>query len=72
MNSLSTGSPTQHLLDACVPNYVGTRTYARKIKKHGNTWAAVGAYHSETPTLRDAYARRIHDIVDGQNSGASR
>lgn len=66
------GITPQHLLDACVSDYVGAWMYARKIRKHGNTWAAVGAYHSETPILRDAYARRIHDIVYGQNSGASR
>lgn len=53
----------QHLLDACVSDYVGAWMCARKIKKHGNTWAAAGAYHSGRPTLRDAYARRIHDIV---------
>ena len=43
--------------------FVGAWLYAKKVRRHGNTWAAVGAYHSETPHLRDAYARKIHDLV---------
>jgi hypothetical protein len=38
--------------------------YAKKVRKHGNTWTAVGAYHSETPHLRDAYAKRIKRWID--------
>lgn len=29
----------------------------------GNTWQAIGAYHSETPHLRDEYARNIHAVL---------
>lgn len=54
-----------HLQDGCVSAFVGAWMYRKKIERHGNTWKAVGAYHSETPEKRDAYARRIHKIVQG-------
>lgn len=57
------GVAPEHLLDPCVSDFVGAWLYAKKVRRHGNTWAAVGAYHSETPHLRDAYARKIHDLV---------
>lgn len=37
--------------------------YAKKVKRHGNTWAAVGALPLGDAALRDAYARKIHDLV---------
>lgn len=52
------------LLDACTSVYVGAWLYAKKVRKYGNTWTAVGAYHSETPHLRDAYANRIKRWID--------
>jgi len=57
------GIGPRHLQDACVSAFVGAWLYRKKVVKHGNTWVAVGAYHSETPHLRDAYARRVHAIV---------
>jgi hypothetical protein len=66
------GIAPEHLFNGCVSDYVGGWMYAKKVRKHGNTWTAVGAYFSETPHLRDAYARRIHDIVYGQNNGVGR
>lgn len=47
------------LLDGCTSVYIGAWTYSKKIAKHGNTWHAVGAYHSETPLYRDRYAAQI-------------
>ncbi len=57
------GIGPQHLTDACVSAYVGAWKYRSKVNKHGNTWTAVGAYHSETPVYRDAYAAKIAAIV---------
>lgn len=48
--------------DQCKNIYVGAWHYKRMIAKYGNTWAAVGAYHSETPHLRDAYAADVYRI----------
>lgn len=33
------------------------------LVRYGNTWQAIGAYHSETPHLRDEYARNIHAVL---------
>ena len=53
------------LLDECVSSYVGAWHYSKKVHKHGNTWTAVGAYHSETPYFNERYQRLIHnELVD--------
>lgn len=54
------GIHRQHLLDACINIHVGAWILARQIRKYGNTWQAVGAYHSATPDLNVRYARRVH------------
>jgi len=51
------------LLDQCKNIYVGAWHYKKMIRKYGNTWYAVGAYHSETPGLRDAYAAGVYKIM---------
>ncbi|HTH60928.1 MAG TPA: lytic transglycosylase domain-containing protein [Paraburkholderia sp.] len=51
------------LMEPCNNVYIAAWHLRQKINKYGNTWAAVGAYHSETPSLRDRYAQQIADIV---------
>lgn len=58
----SYGVAPADLLDPCKNIYVGAWHYRSKINKHGNTWTAVGAYHSETPSKRDRYARSVYNI----------
>lgn len=58
------GIGPKHLFDPCVSAYVGAWRYRKMINKYGNTWAAVGAYHSETPFHRDKYSRLIYDVVE--------
>lgn len=48
--------------DQCKNIYVGAWHYKLMIQKYGNTWTAVGAYHSETPKLRDQYAADVYRI----------
>jgi soluble lytic murein transglycosylase-like protein len=57
-------APTR-LFDGCVNVYVEAWLLKQKMNKYGNTWKAVGAYHSETPDKRDAYARSIRTILIG-------
>lgn len=57
------GIGAQDLRNGCVSAYVGAWMYRKKIEKYGNTWRAVGAYHSETPHIRDAYAARVQRRV---------
>jgi soluble lytic murein transglycosylase-like protein len=51
------------LLDQCKNIFIGAWHYKKMILKYGNTWKAVGAYHSETPALRDAYAAGVYRIL---------
>lgn len=50
------------LLDQCKNIYVGAWHYKKMIRKYGNNWKAVGAYHSETPKYRDPYAVDVYKI----------
>jgi soluble lytic murein transglycosylase-like protein len=52
------------LLDSCKSVFVGAWRLAKMVKKYGNTWDAVGAYHSETPYYRDLYKALIRQIID--------
>ncbi|MDR6448589.1 hypothetical protein J2794_004720 [Paraburkholderia terricola] len=51
------------LMSPCKNIYIAAWQLRRQIVKYGNTWAAVGAYHSATPALRDGYARQIAAIL---------
>ena len=59
----------EHLLDPCTNIFVGARHYKKMLMKYGNTWKAVGAYHSETPEIRDSYARSVETIFKRYNLG---
>ncbi|WP_233836518.1 lytic transglycosylase domain-containing protein [Paraburkholderia sp. ZP32-5] len=51
------------LMSPCKNVYIAAWQLRRQVIKYGNTWAAVGAYHSATPALRDQYARQIAEIL---------
>lgn len=51
------------LLDQCKNIYIGAWHYKKMVRKYGNTWTAIGAYHSETPHLRDRYAQGVFRIL---------
>lgn len=51
------------LFDGCKSVYVAAWMLRQKIEKHGNTWVAVGSYHSETPYFRDRYAAKVSGII---------
>jgi soluble lytic murein transglycosylase-like protein len=57
------GVPHRALTDPCINVYVAAWLLKQKMVKYGNTWRAIGAYHSESPKLRDAYARSIQKIL---------
>jgi soluble lytic murein transglycosylase-like protein len=57
------GVPPDALKDACVNTYVSAWILKQKMIRYGNTWKAIGAYHSETPQSRDEYARGIHAVL---------
>lgn len=60
----SSNLPSLHLtarsvMPMCANIQAGARLYRRAIHQFGNTWAAVGAYHSTTPILQQRYAQGI-------------
>ncbi|QOT81994.1 lytic transglycosylase domain-containing protein [Cupriavidus basilensis] len=59
------GVEAKTLYDGCASIYIGAWHLRRKMNKYGNTWTAVGAYHSETPALRDRYAASVVAIIRG-------
>lgn len=59
------GIPHRALTDPCVNVYVAAWLLKQKMVRYGNTWRAIGAYHSESPRERDAYARSIQAILVG-------
>ncbi|NVM77654.1 lysozyme-related protein Hpa2 [Duganella sp. SG902] len=57
------GIAPEQLMEPCVGVYVAAWHLRKMMLKYGNTWDAVGAYHSETPALRDSYKAAIQRIV---------
>lgn len=55
-------APAQ-LLDGCVNTYVAAWHLAKQVRAYGNTWFAVGTYHSKTPVHRDRYANQIYAVL---------
>lgn len=56
------GISAADLMDQCKNIFVGAWHYAKKVRRYGNTWTAVGAYHNERPGERDRYAREVYAI----------
>ena len=50
-------------MSPCKNVYIAAWQLRRQVIRYGNTWAAVGAYHSATPALRDEYARQIAGVL---------
>ena len=66
------GITREQLFDACINARVGAWILAAAMRRHGDTWQAVGNYHSATPALNRRYAwaayRRMvasADVPDG-------
>lgn len=55
-------TPT-NLLDPCVGSYVAAWHLGRQIQLHGNTWFAIGAYHSVTPYYNTRYQALIYNAM---------
>ncbi|KLD76638.1 lytic transglycosylase domain-containing protein [Xanthomonas hyacinthi] len=57
------GVSVRELMDPCASTYVAAWHLRQMMNKYGNSWAAVGAYHSETPAERDRYAQSVRQIL---------
>ena len=54
------GITARDLWEPCTNIHVGAWVLAQKIKKHGMTWEAVGAYNATTPQKRTHYAWKVY------------
>ena len=65
INSIHLPELKQHGIDAsdlhdpCKSAYIAAWLLRREMNRAGNTWEAVGRYHSNTPFHRDKYAAAI-------------
>lgn len=57
------GINAEGLRNECVNIYVAAWHLKKQMVKYGNTWNAVGAYHSENPRLRDQYAGMVRSTL---------
>jgi soluble lytic murein transglycosylase-like protein len=53
------GIGSEQLMQACPGIEVAAWLLAKQMVRYGNTWFAVGAYHSATPELNARYVGRI-------------
>ncbi|WP_235582331.1 lytic transglycosylase domain-containing protein [Rhizobacter sp. Root1221] len=59
------GIDARALGDGCTSAFVAAWHYGRQVQRHGNTWRAVGAYHSHTPARSAWYANAIAGVLMG-------
>lgn len=57
------GMSSQMLMDPCTNVMTGAYLLRLKMEKFGNTWQAVGAYHSTTDVHNVRYQRQIWESV---------
>ena len=62
------GIAPRDLLDPCVSVHVGAWVLAQKMRRHGNTWTAVGAYNAGSDVLRERYARKVMEALARRGS----
>ncbi len=53
------------LMDGCVASYVAAWHLKKQVKAYGNTWFAIGAYHSATPCYNSRYTAMIWNTLLG-------
>lgn len=59
------GIGPEDLHDVCLSSHVAALLLKRKMAVFGDTWAAVGAYHSTIPEKGERYIRKVRVVFDG-------
>lgn len=57
------GIVPNQLFDACTAIYVSAWHLSKQIAKWGNTWFAIGAYHSATPYYNSRYQALVNNAM---------
>lgn len=55
------GIQEKHLLDPCIGPYVAAWHLARQLRRYGENWWGVGAYHSTTPQHNQRYQVLVYN-----------
>lgn len=58
------GIDARDLHDVCIASHVASLLLARQMRRFGDTWTAIGAYHSTRPDKRDAYADKVREVFE--------
>ncbi len=59
----SHGIAPDDLLDGCIASYVAAWHLKKQITAYGNTWFAIGAYHSATPCFNKRYTGLVWNVL---------
>jgi soluble lytic murein transglycosylase-like protein len=62
------GVAPNDLLDPCVGTYVAAWHLAKQLTAYGNTWFAIGSYHSATPYFNSRYQALIYNAMVDLNA----
>lgn len=57
------GIHKRDLMNACKNTYVAAWLLRKSMDRYGNTWKAVGGYHSNTPGEREQYALKVRKAI---------
>lgn len=57
------GIAQRDLLNGCISSYVAAWHLKKQINAYGNTWFAVGAYHSATPCFNQRYTGLVWNVL---------
>lgn len=57
------GIARRDLMNGCISSYVAAWHLRKQIKAYGNTWFAVGAYHSATPCFNRRYTGLVWNVL---------
>jgi len=55
--------------DPCVNVYAGAYVVADCVRRHGQTWEAVGCYNARSTRKRIDYARKVKEVYEGLVAG---
>ncbi|MCI4411469.1 MAG: lytic transglycosylase domain-containing protein [Thiotrichales bacterium] len=57
------GIGVEQLMEPCTNIQIGAEVLAQKIKSHGNSWRAIGAYNAASESKRQTYAWKVYRIM---------